>query len=113
MPVQAVVHNVALSAHKPFEERLIRPLKGGLPGFKPVKLLCEIIPELKSVLQRPLVELLVVLEAFRLHVGKDICIPDDIAGRCEKTFFRQNSISIFKTEVATHNQFILFDRSTF
>lgn len=113
MPVQAVEHNIALSAHKPFEEWLICPLKGGLPGFKPVKFLCEIIPELKSVLQRPSVELLVVLEAFRLHIGEDIRIPDTVAGRYEKPFFRQNSVGVFKTKVAAHNRFMPFKRVPF
>ena len=71
MPIQAIVDDIKLSTRKPLEVRLVRPLKGGLPGFKPVQFLCLIIPILKAMRQRPLVKVLVILEALGLHVEVD------------------------------------------
>ncbi len=64
MAVETVIDNIKFAAREPFKEGLIGPLKGGFPGFKPVELLRHILPELKAVLQRPLVKGLVVVKTF-------------------------------------------------
>src|SRR5581483_6074788 len=101
MAVEAVVNNITLAAREPFEERPIGPLEGGLPGFEPVQLAGQVIPELEAVRQRPLIERLVIIEAFRLHVGSNISILHDPGGRRKDAFFYQNSVSIIKQVTVT------------
>src|SRR5882762_1827082 len=56
MAIETVVDDVKLSPRKPFEEWLICPFECSMPGFKPMEFFSHIVPELGSVLQRPLIE---------------------------------------------------------
>ncbi len=87
VPVETVVDDIKLTTNKPLEEWLCGPLKGCLPGFKPVQFFGLIFPVFKAVRQRPLKELVVVVKAFRLHVSGDIGVVDNIVRGRENTLF--------------------------
>ena len=108
MPVEAVVDDVEFAAREPLKVGFRGPLKGGLPGFEPVKFFGEVIPEFVTMFQRPRVECLVDIEPFGLHICRDIGICNSVRRWWENTFFRKKSVGVFKTEVCTHKRIILF-----
>jgi hypothetical protein len=99
MAVKAVVNDIELAIGEPLEERLVRPLKGRVPVLEPVEFSGLIVPELSTMLQRPFIEGLIIVEAFRLHIGGDI---GNITGRRKLALLGQNRVCVFKTRV-THD----------
>jgi hypothetical protein len=67
MPIQAVVREVDLAAHKPFCPRTI-PFQNFVPLLEPVHLACNARPEFIRVVDRLIVNMLVFLEALNVRL---------------------------------------------